>query len=471
MNRLSITTRLIVSFVAIVFVSIVLFIVVSNRVVYQRFSDLVVRSGANFSRRVVPILENYYLTNGSWDGVENIVFDMSGGHEFGMGRNRPEKMNVPMTRLMITAQDERFILLDEDQIIFDSNPSGQPINNPDNLAKYGTPIIVHGEQVGTFLVASTMGILSENQNVFIDRVNRALIWVGLIAILLVLLMAVWQSRSIVRPLRKMADAANRLAKGDYNQTVKVQRNDELGDMALAFNQMANELAQQEEIRRRMMADVAHELRTPLSILRIDLESMEDGLMEVNHENIKHLQSEVAYLSNLVEDLRMLSMADAGDLKVEKSRIELNSLVREMVERQQNAARERRILLKADYYPKEIFIDGDSQRLSQVMVNLLSNAIHHTPQDHEIFIRVETGKQMAIVSVTNTGSWVAKEDLERIFDRFYRAEPSRNRDNGGSGLGLSIARSLLEAHGGIIWAESEEGKSTTFRFSLPIIEII
>ena len=471
MNRLSITTRLIVSFVAIVFVSIVLFIVVSNRVVYQRFSDLVVRSGANFSRRVVPILENFYLTNGSWDGVENIVFDMSGGHEFGMGRNRPENMNVPMTRLMITAQDERFILLDDDQIIFDSNPSGLPIYNPDNLAKYGTPIIVHGEQVGTFLVASTMGILSENQNVFIDRVNRALIWVGLIAILLVLLMAVWQSRSIVSPLRQMADAANRLAKGDYNQTVNVQRNDELGDMALAFNQMANELAQQEEIRRRMMADVAHELRTPLSILRIDLESMEDGLMEVNPENIKHLQSEVAYLSNLVEDLRMLSMADAGDLKVEKSRIELNSLVREMVERQQNAARERKILLMADYFPNEIFIDGDSQRLSQVMVNLLSNAINHTPQGHEILVRVETGNQMAIVSVTNTGSWVAKEDLERIFDRFYRTERSRNRDNGGSGLGLSIARSLLEAHGGKIWAESEEGKSTTFRFTLPFVEII
>ncbi|HSM24949.1 MAG TPA: ATP-binding protein [Anaerolineaceae bacterium] len=469
MNRLSITTRLIVSFVAIIFVSIVLFIVVSNRIVLYRFSDLVVRSGANFSRRLVPILENYYLTNGSWDGVENIVFDMSGGHEFGMGRNRPDNMNVAITRLMITAQDERFILIDGDQVIFDSNPDGLPINNPENLTKYGTPIIVDGEQVGTFLVASTMGILSENQNLFIDRVNRALIWVGLIAVLLVLLMAVWQSRSIVRPLRQMADAANRLAKGDYNQTVEVKRNDELGDMALAFNQMANELAQQEEIRRQMMADVAHELRTPLSILRVDLESMEDGLMEVNPENIKNLQSEVAYLSNLVDDLRMLSMADAGDLRIEKTRIELTSLVREMVERQQIAARERSIQLTADYYPKEIFVDADAQRLSQVMVNLLSNAIQHTPKEHEILVRVEKEKQLAIISVTNTGSWVQEDDLERIFDRFYRAEPSRTRDNGGSGLGLSIARSLVEAHGGKIWAESVEGKSTSFRFILPIVE--
>jgi signal transduction histidine kinase len=458
-----------VSFVAIIFLSIVLFIVVSNRVVYDRFSDLVIRSGANFSRRIVPILERYYETNGSWDGIENLVFNVSGGPDSaGMGRNRPDNLNPMMQGMMITAQDERFILIDQDEVVFDSNPDGLPINNPDNLAKFGTPIIVNGEQVGTFLVASTMGILSENQNIFIDRVNRALIWVGLISIILVFLVAIWQSRTIVKPLHQMADAANRLAKGDYNQRVAVTRNDELGDVATAFNQMASDLAQQEDIRRQMMADVAHELRTPLSILRIDLESMEDGLMDTNPENIRNLQSEVTYLSNLVEDLRMLSMADAGDLKVEKSRIELNSLAREMVERQQNAARERKISLKANYANQEIFVMGDSQRLSQVMVNLLSNAIQHTPSGHEIITQIELDGQTAIVSVINTGSWILRDDLTRIFDRFYRVEQSRNRDHGGSGLGLSIARSLVEAHGGRIWADSVEGKSTTFKFSLPIV---
>lgn len=469
MNRLSITTRLIVSFVAIIFLSIVLFIVVSNRVIYDRFSDLVIRSGMNFSRRIVPILEGYYKTNGSWEGVEDLVFDMSGGRDMaGMGRNRPENLNAAIPRLMITAQDERFILIDGEKVVFDSNPGGLLINDGDNLVKYGTPIVVNGEQVGTFLVASTMGILSESQNIFIDRVNRSLIWVGLLSIFLVFLVAIWQSRIIIKPLHQMSEAANRLAKGDYNQRVVVDRNDELGDVASAFNQMASDLAQQEDIRRQMMADVAHELRTPLSILRIDLESMEDGLMDTNPENIRNLQSEVSYLSNLVEDLRMLSMADAGDLKVEKTKIELNSLVREMVERQQNAARERKIHLSANYTDQEIFVMGDSQRLSQVMVNLLSNAIQHTPPDHEIFTKVETNGQTAIVSVMNTGSWIFRDDLNRIFNRFYRVERSRNRDHGGSGLGLSIARSLVEAHGGRIWADSVEGKSTTFKFSLPIV---
>ncbi len=468
MNRLSITTRLILSFLTIIILTLVLFIVVTNRVVYNRFADLVERTGTNFSRRVVPILEQYYQANGSWDGVENLVFDTAGNREGGFGRFRPDNENMMTPGLMITAQDERFLLIDGDEIIFDSNPDGIPINNPENLAKFGTPVIVNGKQVGTFLVASMMGILSESQNIYIARVNRTLIWVGAIAILLVLLVALWQSRSIVQPLREMANASKRLAKGDYNQRVQVQRNDELGDMANAFNQMAAELAQQSELRRQMMADVAHELRTPLSVLRIDLESMEDGLMEASPENVRALQSEVSYLSNLVDDLRMLSLADAGDLKVEKSPVELNSLVREMVERQQNAARERKIKMTAQYAENEIFVMGDPQRLSQVMVNLLSNAIQHTLPDYEISTKIEVENRTARVSVTNYGTWIPKEDLERIFDRFYRLERSRNRDQGGSGLGLSIARSLINAHGGKIWAESVQGESTTFTFTLPVL---
>ncbi len=468
MNRLSIATRLTLSFLAIIILTMLLFMVVTNRVVYNRFADLVVRSGNNFSHRVVPILEQYYQANGSWKGVENLVFDAPGNREGGFGRFRQENGNMMMPGLMITAQDERFLLINGDEIIFDTNPDGIAINKPENLAKFGSPVIVNGEQVGTFLVASTMGILSESQNIYIARVNRTLIWVGSIAVLMVLVVALWQSRSIVQPLQEMADAARQLARGNYQQRVAVERNDELGDMANAFNQMASDLSQQSELRRQMMADVAHELRTPLSVLRIDLESMEDGLMEASAENVRALQSEVSYLSNLVDDLRMLSLADAGDLKIEKTPLELNSLVREMVERQQNAARERKIILKASYSEKEIFVMGDPLRLSQVLVNLLSNAIQHTQQTQEISTKVEIDKQTAIVSVTNYGTSIPQEDLERIFERFYRLERSRNRDQGGSGLGLSIARSLINAHGGKIWAESVQGESTTFKFSLPLL---
>lgn len=469
MNRLSITTRLILSFLTIIILTLVLFIVVTNRVVYNRFADLVIKSGTNFSKRVVPILEQYYQANGTWDGVENLVFDTPGNREGGFGRFRQENENMMMPGLMITAQDERFLLIDGDEIIFDTNPDGILINNPENLTKFGSPVIVNGKQVGTFLVASMMGILNESQNIYLARVNRTLIWVGAIAILLVFLVAIWQSKSIIQPLREMAVASRLLAKGDYNQRVQVQRNDELGDMSNAFNLMATELAQQAALRRQLMADVAHELRTPLSVLRIDLESMEDGLMEASPENVRSLQSEVSYLSNLVDDLRMLSMADAGDLRFEKSPVELNSLVRDMVERQQFAARDRKINLKSSLLEKEIYVFGDSQRLSQVLVNLLSNAIQHTPPDNQIFVTTEISDKNAMVKVINYGAWIPGDELERIFDRFYRLDRSRNRNQGGSGLGLSIARSLIEAHGGKIWAESDEGQSTTFTFKLPIID--
>ena len=469
MNRLSITTRLILSFLTIIILTLVLFIVVTNRVVYNRFADLVIRSGTNFSKRVVPILEQYYQANGSWDGVENLVFDTPGNREGGFGRFRQENGNMIMPGLMITAQDERFLLIDGDEIIFDTNPDGIFINNPENITKFGSPVIVNGKQVGTFLVASMMGILNESQNIYLAKVNRTLIWVGAIAILLVFLVAIWQSKSIIQPLREMAVASRLLAKGDYNQRVQVQRNDELGDLSNAFNLMATELEQQASLRKQLMADVAHELRTPLSVLRIDLESMEDGLMEASPENVRSLQSEVSYLSNLVDDLRMLSMADAGDIRFEKSPVELNSLVRDMVERQQFAARDRKINLITSLLEKEIYVFGDSQRLSQVLVNLLSNAIQHTPPDNQIFITTEMSDKNAIVKVKNLGAWIPGDELERIFDRFYRLDRSRNRNQGGSGLGLSIARSLIEAHGGQIWAESEEGQSTTFTFKLPIID--
>ncbi len=140
----------------------------------------------------------------------------------------------------------------------------------------------------------------------------------------------------------------------------------------------------------------------------------------------------------------------------------------MVERQQNAARERKVKLTTSYPEKEVFVLGDSQRLSQVMVNLLSNAIQHTLPEHEINTKIEIKKMTAEVKVTNYGTSIPTEDLERIFDRFYRLERSRNRDQGGSGLGLSIARSLIHAHGGKIWAESVQGESTTFKFSLPLL---
>jgi len=468
MKRFSITSRLILSFLAIIILTMMLFIVVTNRVVYNRFADLVVRSGTNFANRVVPILERYYAENGSWEGVDELVIGTPGNREMGPGRARQDNSNMMMQRTMLNIPEERFILIAGDKVVLDSNPEGVHINNPENLTKFGTPIMVDGEQVGTFLVASMMGIMSDNQNIFISSVNRALIWVGSIAVLLVLLVAFWQSRSIVKPLGQMAEAAKKLAKGDYQQNVLVDRNDELGDMANAFNHMAAELAQQSDLRRQMMADVAHELRTPLSVLRIDLESMEDGLMEPTPENVRVLQSEVKYLSNLVEDLRMLSLADSGDLKIEKTPVELNSLVREMVERQQNTARERNIKLSASYLDKEIFVMGDPLRLSQVMVNLLSNAIQHTPPEHEIKTEINTVHQTAVVAVTNYGTWIKQEDLERIFDRFYRLDSSRNRDQGGSGLGLSIARSLISAHGGKIWAESVNGESTTFRFTIPLL---
>ena len=240
-------------------------------------------------------------------------------------------------------------------------------------------------------------------------------------------------------------------------------------MAESFNSMAQELANQQSLRHKAMADIAHELRTPLSVLQIDLESLEDGLLEFTPENIHVIQNEVVHLSNLVEDLRTLSQVDAGDLHMELIRMEMGTIIREMVERLQNSAREKGIFLSYDLPDEEIFVLGDSQRLSQVLLNLISNAIQHTNSGGKIAVSLRKQRQSALVSVTDNGEGIPKEELAYVFNRLYRVEKSRSRDQGGSGLGLSIAKSLVEAHSGKIWVESEEGFGAAFKFSLPLID--
>jgi two-component system sensor histidine kinase BaeS len=469
MKRVSITTRLVVSSGLIIIVTLLAFIAVANRVVSDRFADLIMRNGTNLSKRMVPILEDYYLENGSWDGVGGLFLTGSEMRESGFGRNRHDRQKgQQMPNFMLANANERFLLVEDSKIIFDSDPSAAPIEDTTGISKVGTPIVVGEKEVGVLLSASSLGILSENQSHFINKVSRTLIQVAIVAIIILILVIIWQAQMIVKPLKETALAAGKISKGDYNQRVKVSRNDEVGDLANAFNKMAADLSQQSELRKQTMADVAHELRTPLSILRIDLESMEDGLIEPTSENINHLKSEVAYLSHLVEDLRMLSLVDAGDLKIEKSAIEVNNLVQEVVERHQNAAREKEICLKIVSEGRDLFAMVDEQRISQVLVNLLANAIQHTPPGKEIIVKTSREDRKIRVSVTNFGTSISQSDLEKVFERFYRLERSRNRDKGGSGLGLAIARSIVRAHGGEISAQSQEGISTTFSFWLPCL---
>jgi signal transduction histidine kinase len=217
-----------------------------------------------------------------------------------------------------------------------------------------------------------------------------------------------------------------------------------------------------------MADIAHELRTPLSVLQIDLESIEDGLTEPTPEVVARLQEEVALLNRLVEDLRMLSLAEAGELHLEVQPVEAGNLVQSVVERVRGAAQEKGVRLASEIGEGVPPVAGDAQRLSQVLFNLLSNAVRHTPEGGQITVSAQQVESSLVrIAVQDNGEGIPADELAHVFERFYRTENALSRDTGGSGLGLAIAHSLVEAHGGRIWAESVEGEGSTFAFVLPI----
>jgi signal transduction histidine kinase len=238
-------------------------------------------------------------------------------------------------------------------------------------------------------------------------------------------------------------------------------------MTRAFNEMATEITHQQALRRRLVADVARELRTPLSVLRLELEAVTDG-MQSPQEAVDHVSEELGLLERLVEDLRTLAQADAGDVALNLQPEELGALVEGVVARWQGRASARGLTLTADVKPDLPTIMLDRLRITQVLNNLLSNALRHTDKDGSVEVRVTSEDEGTTlqVSVRDTGEGIAPDRLPHIFERFYRPDAARSRGKGGTGLGLSIARQTVELHGGRIWAQSEPGEGRAFHFTLP-----
>lgn len=288
------------------------------------------------------------------------------------------------------------------------------------------------------------------------------------AVLLALVMA----RRIARPIQAVSIAANRMAAGDLASRVNLPRfvaqdEDETATLARSFNTMAESLELQEETRKAMIADIAHELRTPLAVMQAKLEALEDGVLELSVDEIKRLQHQTHVLSRLVDDLRILSLAEAGQLALERRRVKLESLARGVTGNFNERANSKSIRLEF-VSNGEMTLEADPDRITQVLSNLLDNAIQHTPVSGSVTVRLESDAKNARLSVCDTGSGLPPESIDRVFDRFYRADASRNRSSGGSGLGLAIVRALVELHGGKVKAENRAEGGAQFVVLLPLV---
>jgi signal transduction histidine kinase len=258
-----------------------------------------------------------------------------------------------------------------------------------------------------------------------------------------------------------------MEQGDLSQRVKIRTKDEIGKLAHAFNTMADSLAHSEELRRNMVSDVAHELRTPLTNIRGYLEGLKDHVVEPTQEIIASLYEESLILSRLVVDLQELSLAEAGQLYLLRKPLVLEEIISKAVASLQLQATSKQLLLFVDLPPILPRVMADAERVGQVLRNLLSNAITHTPPGGEITVRARANYDEALISVQDTGAGIEEEHLPNVFERFYRTDASRSRATGGSGLGLAIVKQMVEAHHGHIEVESTPGRGSCFTFTLPV----
>jgi histidine kinase len=309
---------------------------------------------------------------------------------------------------------------------------------------------------------------------FRAAVNEALFLAASISVLAAIIVSLLFSRQIVAPVQEMMSISQRIAEGHYDERVNIPGNvrpsemDELANLAVSFNQMASKLDRTESMRRQLIGDVAHELRTPLSTIKASMEGLIDGVLPAEVETYQQVHREADRMQRLVHDLQELSRVEAGVYQMEFRDVQIADLVEAARARLERQFIEKEVDLKVDIPPNLPSIRADESRIGQVLLNLLGNALQYTSPQGIVRISAAQQEHEVVVSIRDTGVGIPLEHISHIFTRFYRVDKSRSRAGGGSGIGLTIAKHIIQAHDGHIWAESPgTGKGSTFSFSLPV----
>jgi two-component system, OmpR family, sensor kinase len=416
-------------------------------------------------------LAHYHGAHGDWTGVEG-VFAAAGGTPDATGRGMGGGMGRGMGR-----GGPSYILADADgRIVFDGaggGTVGQRLANSDR--DEALTVGADGTTVGYLLIRPPgRGALTVAAQSFLTQVTRSLVQAGLLAGLFGVLLGLVIARGLVAPLDRLAAGTRRIARGHLGERVPVEGADEVAAVSLAFNEMAAHLQHAEALRAQMVADIAHELRTPLTVVQGNLRAILDDVYPLDKAEVATIYDETLMLARLVDDLRELARAEAGQLDLHPCAVDLAALAHREVESFAESARGGGVNLGAvapDALP-EAWVDPD--RVRQVLHNLLANALRYTPSGGVIEVRVELaddlvaadGVALLRVIVNDTGTGIEPADLPHVFDRFWRADPARSRSQGGSGLGLAIARQIVEAHGGRIAVDSAPGAGSRFWFTVP-----
>jgi signal transduction histidine kinase len=452
----SLTLKLTLAFLIVGLIGVALVAALVGRQTRQQFGEFV---ADRYQADVLAEAAGYYTSTGSWEGFQASLKPRRG--QGGQGGQGPGGgYGQPPIALYDT----------DNQLIFSGNGYGPMANAPATLEDDAgaLPVEVDGEVVGYIQFAERPGMSAVDESPearFLLAVDRAILLSAGAAALLALVLGVILARTISHPVQELTAATQALAGGDLGHQVPVRTSDEIGELAKSFNRMSADLAHSNQLRRQMTADIAHDLRTPLSVITGYSEALADGKLPGTPETFAAMHIQAQHLNRLIEDLRTLSLADAGQLSLMRRPIKPRGLLEHTALAYLPVAESRGVALsvEGDDLPP-ILVDPD--RLLQVLGNLVNNALRHTGDGGRIDLSAARSNGQVLLRVRDSGPGIPAEDLPHIFDRFYRGDKARSSD-GASGLGLAIARSLVEAHGGRITAENAPGGGAQFTVSLPL----
>jgi signal transduction histidine kinase len=435
------------AFGIVVFLTVILILVVAAVVIFRNTG-----TDPIFRTPTAMILESYYLGHGSWEGVEIVLAENTNTYIRAL---RPDW--------------DRATLVDENGIVIIDHGSTDTQNvgiifSPANNES-SQPLSISGVVIGTLWIdrGTSPRIVQLISSLIVPTAIISII-LGILTLVIGLLLM----RRMINPLSEVIAAAQAVSQGDLTARVPVgARDDDMTALSIHFNNMADELERADNQRRNLLADIAHELRTPLTILRGRLEGILDGVYTADEAHIAPALEETYLLERLVEDLRLLALADANQLRLELKAINLNELVETILGIFSAQAAERGVKLSLETEPDLPEVYVDPQRFQQVVGNLIDNALRYTPANSSVDITIHSNPDNVILSVTDWGPGIPDEELDHVFDRFWRGEKSRARSTGGTGLGLSIARQLIEAQGGQIEARNRSPYGFEVLVTLPI----
>jgi signal transduction histidine kinase len=402
--------------------------------------------------RIEVELSRYYYQQGSWEGIQPFV------EQWG---------NIHGQRIILIDNQGTVIADSQGELLgepYQADSPGRVISPPWGEAAiatlYTSPELLPRAGFASPPPSSLMLYLA---------IGRFFIWGGLVAVAIAVALAFILSRRTLAPVKALTLASERLGRGDFSQRVQIKDRGEFGELARTFNSMAGDLERAEKLRQNMVADVAHELRTPLSNIQGYMEALRDGIMKPDKKTIRSLYEEASLLSRLVDDLQELSLAEAGELKLVRQSGDIGEIIRQAVAAVEAKERASGVSLAVELPEKLPPVNIDPRRIGEVLRNLLENAVAHTGKGDTVTVAARQLDRLVEIGVTDTGEGIPAKDLPNIFERFYRVDKSRTRATGGSGLGLTIARRLVEAHGGKIEVQSEPGEGSRFSFTVPVAE--